>query len=201
MPRLSTDSQICIEKQHTNYISAGQCNRLEHPDNGTVTWTRLIEGYNATYTCDVGYLLAYGNQTRTCMSNGMWSGVEPICLRMYDHCICIEDIPSINLWAVILSAGICRELPEPRNGDVIITRVVDTSITEGSNATYTCNVGYQLSEGQSRTCMSNGMWSGRKPTCIRMKNAFVVCTHKIRPIYVAIRILHHICIKKQHAKI
>ena len=158
------------------YISAGLCSALEPPDKGSVTWTGLTEGSEATYTCDSDYLLEYGDQTRTCLSNGTWSGVKPTCLRMYDYCICIENIPSINLWAVILSAGICDEL-SLRNGNADITRVVDTNITEGSNATYTCDPDYQLSEEQFRTCMSNGMWSGEEPTCIRMKNAFTVYTY------------------------
>ena len=85
-------------------------------------------------------------------------------------------IPSIYLWAVILSAGSCDELSNPENGDVNVTRAQ----TEGSIAAYTCNMGYQLSvEDQTRTCMSNGTWSGEEPTCIRMKNAFpiYICTH------------------------
>ena len=88
-------------------------------------------------------------------------------------------IPSIYLWAVILSAGLCDGLNQ-ENGDVNITRAVDTGVTNGSIAAYTCNMGYQLiGEDQTRTCMSNGTWSGEEPTCIRMKNAFpmYICTH------------------------
>ena len=32
----------------------------------------------ATYTCDTGYVLSGGN-TRTCLANGMWSGIAPTC--------------------------------------------------------------------------------------------------------------------------
>ena len=56
--------------------------------------------------------------------------------------------------------------------------MVVMNATEGSNATYTCDGGYQLTGGnQTRTCMDTGMWSGEEPTCLRMKNAFLMCTH------------------------
>ena len=79
-----------------------------------------------------------------------------------------------------------------------------TSRTEGSVANYTCNDNYELIGNESRTCMDDGMWSGQEPTCIRMYEECIcdvyTFTTKIRRTYVAIRILHHICIKKQHTK-
>ena len=57
---------------------------------------------------------------------------------------------------------------------------METGLTEGSNAVYTCNSGYKLSgkqERRIRTCMSNGNWSGQEPTCLRMNITFaVMCT-------------------------
>ncbi len=32
-------------------------------------------------------------------------------------------------------------------------------------ATYTCNTGYNLTCGVTRTCQANGTWSGTAPTC------------------------------------
>ena len=54
-------------------------------------------------------------------------------------------------------------LSSPANG-----RVAVTGLTSGSTATYTCNTGYQLTGLQTRTCLSNGIWSGQAPTCPRM---------------------------------
>ena len=66
----------------------------------------------------------------------------------------------------------CDALPNPNNGTVRWT-----GLTNGSFAIYSCDSGYQLSaELQIRTCR-NGIWSGEAPTCLRMKNAFVMCTH------------------------
>ena len=52
---------------------------------------------------------------------------------------------------------------------------METGLTEGSNAVYTCNSGYQRIGERIRTCMSNGMWSGRAPNCLRMMDAFILC--------------------------
>ena len=48
----------------------------------------------------------------------------------------------------------------PVNGRRIIT-----GYTEGHTVTYTCNTGYRLSGVRTRTCQSNGLWSGNQPTC------------------------------------
>ena len=61
--------------------SAGVCSELSSPTNGQVTWTGLTSGSTANYTCDSGYQLI-GEQTRTCLSTGMWSGQEPTCEGM-----------------------------------------------------------------------------------------------------------------------
>ena len=66
----------------------------------------------------------------------------------------------------------CSELSNPANGAVIWN-----GLTTGSSAIYFCDSGYQMTGVEIRTCMINGMWSGEAPTCIRMKNAFVMCTH------------------------
>ena len=63
---------------------------------------------------------------------------------------------------------LCNELSDPANGAVIWT-----GLSTSSNATYTCDSGYQLSGERIRTCISSGMWSGQEPTCLCMKNAHI----------------------------
>ena len=48
-----------------------------------------------------------------------------------------------------------------------------SSTTYNSVVTYTCHVGYTLQGTNTRTCQSNGQWSGSVPQCIRM---FCKCT-------------------------
>lgn len=44
-------------------------------------------GSTATYECYVGFVLADGDEIRTCVDGGYWSGVEPVCNRK-----CIESL-------------------------------------------------------------------------------------------------------------
>lgn len=44
-------------------------------------------------------------------------------------------------------------------------RVVLMGRTVGSQATYDCNEGFNLEGNETRTCQSDGMWSGNEPTC------------------------------------
>ena len=57
------------------------CPSLSDPLNGGVTWTSLSVGSIATYTCNSGFELV-GNEMRTCQSDGVWSGEEPVCTGM-----------------------------------------------------------------------------------------------------------------------
>ena len=67
----------------------------------------------------------------------------------------------------------CGPLENPENGMV----VVSPSTLDGSVATYSCNVGFDLDRFPTRTCQLNpstipGVWSGGAPTCIRMFTLF-----------------------------
>ena len=59
-----------------------ECESLSNPANGMVTVTGLTPGSIATYTCNNAYQLL-GNDTRTCDSNGLWTNMEPTCVRKY----------------------------------------------------------------------------------------------------------------------
>ncbi len=57
----------------------------------------------------------------------------------------------------------CPDLPNPFNG-----RVVLTSTTFGSRATYTCETGYGLVGKGVQVCQADGTWSSTAPTCESM---------------------------------
>ena len=61
---------------------AVQCPALSDPENGAVSTTGTGVGDTATYTCNSGYELS-GSDTRTCQSNGEWSGSAPTCEGKY----------------------------------------------------------------------------------------------------------------------
>ena len=58
----------------------------------------------------------------------------------------------------------CGTLTNPANGHVSHT----AGTTYGRRATYSCNTGYNLVGGGTRTCQATRVWSGSAPTCQRM---------------------------------
>ncbi|XP_064386661.1 sushi, von Willebrand factor type A, EGF and pentraxin domain-containing protein 1-like [Halichondria panicea] len=124
------------------------CSDLINPTNGTIGYDMGTASSRpvytvATYTCDTGYTLN-GDTTRTCRSDGIWSGSSPVCQQIL----------------------ICSDLPLVTNGDVFYTAGFPDNRSLYSGATYTCNPGYTLIGGSTtRTCVSGGRWSGSPPTC------------------------------------
>ena len=55
-----------------------QCKVLDDISNGAVSQTGTTVSSIATYTCNEGFELI-GKNKRECLSNGMWSGIEPQC--------------------------------------------------------------------------------------------------------------------------
>ena len=60
-------------------MSYADCEGLEDPAYGTVSYAGTTFEYEATYSCSSGYVLV-GDQTRTCKSDHYWSGSQPSCV-------------------------------------------------------------------------------------------------------------------------
>ena len=84
----------------------------------------------------------------------------------------------IDLLCVALSlstvADDCGPLNPPTDGLVSIT-----GTTVGSTATYTCNDGFGLQGQSTRTCQTNGQWSGSAPICQRKLDVANLCIHAL----------------------
>ncbi|XP_064386164.1 uncharacterized protein LOC135334777 [Halichondria panicea] len=108
----------------------------------------------ATYTCNSGYTLNGGSSTRTCGSNGVWSGSELTC---QPNC---PDLPTLINGMIMYSAGSRFD----------------------SGATYSCNTGYTLTGGDAvRICVSGGSWSGSPPTCQEPTDPPTTCPDLTKP--------------------
>ena len=61
----------------------------------------------------------------------------------------------------------CSQLTNPNNG-IIRCSLGDDGVPSYEDAcSFTCNTGYELTGSDTRTCQSNGNWSGSDVTCIR----------------------------------
>ena len=61
---------------------AVDCQQPGVPSNGGVTIISTTFGSTVMYSCDSGYALC-GDDTRMCLSTGMWSGSVPDCISEY----------------------------------------------------------------------------------------------------------------------
>ena len=62
----------------------------------------------------------------------------------------------------------CSVLSTPVNGDIVSCSSGRGGVGyEGDTCSFTCNTGYELTGSDTRTCQSNGSWSGNIATCKR----------------------------------
>ena len=64
--------------------SVVDCGEPDTPSNGGVSYTITTEGSTIVYSCDPGFVLC-GDENRTCLSTGMWSGSVPDCISEYSY--------------------------------------------------------------------------------------------------------------------
>lgn len=112
------------------------CGQLPLPAQGSVSVPATTYGSVATYSCPTGFGAVPGS-TRSCQADGTWSEKEPSCVP--------ADCPS---------------LAAPTGGTVSAPK-----LTYAAVATYACATGYSISGSASRTCQTDGTWSGTPPTC------------------------------------
>ena len=75
-----------IINEQLKYSVDIQCDDLSAPANGVISSCSSrtegvgYEGDTCSFTCNTGYELT-GNDTRTCQSDGSWSGSDDVCRR------------------------------------------------------------------------------------------------------------------------
>ncbi|XP_065896437.1 sushi, von Willebrand factor type A, EGF and pentraxin domain-containing protein 1-like [Dysidea avara] len=142
------------------------CPTLNHPANGTISCSSgsnqdVVYEVTCNFTCDTGYQLTSGSNSRTCLSDGRWNGTEATCGR----------VP-------------CVRLPQPTNGAISCSLGDDGETSFEDTCTFTCNSGYEVRGSSMRTCQSDESWSGMTTTCERVScpdlgqpdNGMIDCT-------------------------
>ena len=59
----------------------------------------------------------------------------------------------------------CEDLATPANGMMSCSSGTVGVGYEGDTCSFTCNTGYGLTGSDTRTCQSNGSWSGTETMC------------------------------------
>ena len=63
----------------------------------------------------------------------------------------------------------CLSLPKPNNGMISCSLEDDEDPSYKDTCSITCNTGYELTGSDTRTCQSDGSWSGSDDVCKRGK--------------------------------
>ncbi|KAL9989269.1 hypothetical protein ACROYT_G003802 [Oculina patagonica] len=121
----------------SSFCQAKDCGALAVPLNGSINGRETTFPNEATFSCDEGFILN-GSTVRRCQANGTWSGVETSC-----------------------HAVDCGPLSVPMNG----SSLGDTTVFPNS-VLFKCDAGFNLHGSSSRTCQSNGTWSGSATACV-----------------------------------
>ncbi|XP_064387511.1 uncharacterized protein LOC135335851 isoform X2 [Halichondria panicea] len=157
-------SGVIISRDTTQVIiqhSDAQCLPLPEIANGMISYlpdntSDYDVGTTAIYLCDDGFFLS-GDITRDCQSDGIFSGMEPVCSMI----------------------SMCADLLAIANGDIAYS---STNMPRpiGTVASYTCNDGFNIAGPVSRTCVENagsGMFDMTAPTCIPGCKAEIYQSH------------------------
>ncbi|XP_054557111.1 CUB and sushi domain-containing protein 1 [Talpa occidentalis] len=89
------------------------------------------------FSCEVGFQLR-GSPERTCLPDGSWSGLQPVC-----------------------EAVSCGNPGTPTNGMIVSS----DGVLFSSSVVYACWEGYRTSGLTTRHCTANGTWTGTAPDC------------------------------------
>ncbi|XP_065189195.1 sushi, von Willebrand factor type A, EGF and pentraxin domain-containing protein 1-like isoform X2 [Sycon ciliatum] len=187
------------------------CAVLMNPMYGTVRAAANDYLAKANYSCNTGYVLS-GDSVPTCLLTGEWSSQPPTCQprpcpgppntnngvvmsdpsasyaygdSVYVQCntghsgsdniTCTAD----GTWSTLTcSASDCGAIQAPANG-----MFFTNGTTYGSMASFTCNIGYNLTGSSSITCYESGVWSASFPSCDR-----VVCSALMNPTLGTVRV-------------
>ncbi|KAM7227381.1 hypothetical protein CapIbe_021794 [Capra ibex] len=137
-------SRACQEDSHWSGAlphctgnNPGFCGDPGTPAHGS----RLGEEFKAKsllrFSCEMGYQLR-GSAERTCLLNGSWSGLQPVC-----------------------AAVSCGNPGTPTHGKIISS----DGVVFSSSVVYACWEGYRTSGLTTRHCTANGTWTGTAPDC------------------------------------
>ncbi|XP_062852030.1 CUB and sushi domain-containing protein 1-like [Trichomycterus rosablanca] len=117
--------------------SAGFCGDPGIPPHGS----RLGEEFRVRsllrFTCEAGYTLI-GSSERTCLQNGSWSGIQPMC-----------------------EAVSCGNPGTPAYAKIVFS----DGMLFSSSVSYACWEGYKTTGLTTRHCTTNGTWTGSSPDC------------------------------------
>jgi hypothetical protein len=109
-----------------------------------------VFGDSVSYACDAGFHLV-GPSSRRCTENGTWSADEPSCTKVTCRRPTAVDHATI-VGGTHKSANTSDDGSEP--------------YSPGSVIRYRCATGFAINGKETRSCRSDGTWTGPMPKCV-----------------------------------
>ncbi|XP_012879669.1 PREDICTED: CUB and sushi domain-containing protein 1-like [Dipodomys ordii] len=131
------DSRWSGAPPHCSGSHPGFCGDPGTPAHGSRLGDEFKTKSLLRFSCEMGHQLR-GSAERTCLANGSWSGVQPVC-----------------------EAVSCGNPGTPTNGMISSS----DGILFSSSVVYACWEGYRTSGLTTRHCTANGTWTGTAPDC------------------------------------
>uniref|UniRef100_A0A8C0U790 CUB and Sushi multiple domains 1 n=1 Tax=Cyanistes caeruleus TaxID=156563 RepID=A0A8C0U790_CYACU len=122
---------------HCSGNNPGFCDDPGVPAHGSRLGDEFKTKSLLRFSCEMGYQLR-GSAERTCLLNGSWSGIQPVC-----------------------EAITCGPPPT-----VLYGKVEGSDFRWGASVSYSCAEGYQLSNTAILSCEGRGVWRGDVPQCL-----------------------------------
>ncbi|XP_050843098.1 sushi, von Willebrand factor type A, EGF and pentraxin domain-containing protein 1 isoform X3 [Serinus canaria] len=155
-------------------ISCGVPPTLE---NGYYSAEDFFAGSTVTYHCNSGYYLL-GDSRMLCLDNGSWNSISPSCLDVDecavgsdcdDHASCLNTNGSYVCTCIPPYTGDGKKCAEPvkchNPGNPEHGHLHGDTYSVGSQVTFSCKEGFQLTGATKLTCMESGEWSHPTPYC------------------------------------
>uniref|UniRef100_A0A8C9NBQ1 Sushi, von Willebrand factor type A, EGF and pentraxin domain-containing protein 1 n=1 Tax=Serinus canaria TaxID=9135 RepID=A0A8C9NBQ1_SERCA len=155
-------------------ISCGVPPTLE---NGYYSAEDFFAGSTITYHCNSGYYLL-GDSRMLCLDNGSWNSISPSCLDVDecavgsdcdDHASCLNTNGSYVCTCIPPYTGDGKKCAEPvkchNPGNPEHGHLHGDTYSVGSQVTFSCKEGFQLTGATKLTCMESGEWSHPTPYC------------------------------------
>uniref|UniRef100_A0A670YQB1 CUB and Sushi multiple domains 1 n=1 Tax=Pseudonaja textilis TaxID=8673 RepID=A0A670YQB1_PSETE len=141
---LGNASRVCQENSrwsgtlpHCSGNNPGYCDDPGMPSHGSRLGDEFKIKSLIRFSCEMGYQLR-GSPERTCLLNGSWSGLQPVC--------------------EVITCG-----PPPQ---VLYGKVEGSDFHWASSISYSCADGYHLSNSAILSCEGRGVWRGEIPQCL-----------------------------------
>ena len=85
-----------------------------------------------------------------------------------------------TVYINIRTSVLCSSLADPNNGVINCSLGDDEVPSYEDSCNFTCNTGHELAGSNTRTCQSDGIWSGTNTMCIRgMYHVLYYCTKNV----------------------